>query len=184
MKNIFPILITALVLSSCSGTMTKSISDTDKVFRDTLNSGIAYTFNYPQKYSFDWVENCIYIGRNNPDTSFSKTLPDWAICISYKGNLDSEREYLKTHHSDNLQRETSINEPVYCKMDKLQIGNYTADRYRFYTKRGNIYISENLIIDIGGDDYFSIDNQIQRETRSSADSIEFYKFIESFKITK
>jgi hypothetical protein len=135
MKYIFSVLITALALSSCSETKRKSIPDTDKVYNDKLNSGHAYTFNYPQKYSLDWVENCIYIGRDNSDTSFSKTQPDYCVCIDYKANLESDREYLKTHHSDNLQKETSINEPVYCKIDKLQIDNYTADRYRYFTKK-------------------------------------------------
>ena len=203
MKHVFVILLTALTLLSCSETETKSIpdinkvygdtlisgdphtfnytqkssaSDTDKVYRDTLNSGHAYTFNYPQKYSVNWVENCIYIGWGTS----AETMPDWFVCVSNEANLENNR----ADHSDNLQRETSINEPVYCKTDKCKIGNYTADRYRYYTKKDNIYISEDLIIDIGEEEYFSITNQIQRETRSPADSIEFYKFLESFKISK
>ncbi|MCC6684169.1 MAG: hypothetical protein IT247_03770, partial [Bacteroidia bacterium] len=124
-----------------SDNVKKEIHGTNNVYLDTLNSGHAYSFIYPQKYLLDRVENCIYIGRENPDTSLSKTQPDWCVCIEYKDNLGSEREYLKTHHSENLQKESSINEPVYCKTDNWQIGNYIADRYRYFTRKNNTYIS-------------------------------------------
>ena len=87
--------IISIALSSCSESISEASSNTDKVYSDTLISGNAYTFTYPHKYSINWVENCIYIGRVNEDTSFSKTQPEWTVCIAYKGNIESEIEFLK-----------------------------------------------------------------------------------------
>jgi hypothetical protein len=133
-----------------------------------INTGYRISFSYPSYWKFDWVENCLCLGKPSKAPQYIEynNTTNWGIWIEDGENYQFPNIdfYKDKFHGD-----------IYETKDTVTIGGFTATRLTYRQRKGSLFM-QNIIFKIR-DDVFDIEN-------NKGDTADFQAFLKSIIIKK
>jgi len=133
-----------------------------------INIGFRVSFDYPSYWKFDWVENCLCLGKPSKAPQYIEynNTMNWGIWMEDGENyqLPTIDFYKDKFHGD-----------IYETEDTVTVAGYKATRLTYKQRKGTLFM-QNIIFRIGGD-VFDIEN-------NKGDTADFQTFLKSINIKK
>jgi hypothetical protein len=138
-----------------------------KTVSKDINIGYQVSFEYPAYWKFDWVENCLCLGKPSKDpkyVEFNNTM-NWGIWMESVENFqDPPVAFYKKEFGGDLR----------LLIDTVEVAGYKATRHTFTQAKGTKF-KQTIIIKVDNENVFEI-------TNDKGNSADFKRFLKSIRI--